>query len=70
MNAVVAVTVMHEGAGFGRGVVAVSACMSGTHGLCVFSSTADVLETSVVRDVGGVCGMCLAWACVGGEGVI
>ena len=50
-----------------------SACMSGTRGLCVLSSTADVLETSVVRGVGGVgvCDMCmcLAWGGVGGEGV-
>ena len=33
------------------GVVAVSACMSGTCGSCVLSSTGDVLEMSVVRGV-------------------
>ena len=50
------------------GVVAVSACMSGTR---VLSSTGDVLETSVMRGVGGVCVMCmcLAWGGEGGEGV-
>ena len=41
-----------------------SACMSGTRGLGVLSSTGDVL----VRGVGGVCGMCLARGCLGGEG--
>ena len=42
-----------------------SACMSGTHGSGVLSSTGDVL----VRGVGGVCDMCmcLAWGGVGGE---
>ena len=35
--------------GSGAGVIAVSACMSGTRGLCVLSSTCDVLEMSVVR---------------------
>ena len=35
-------------AGVGSGV-AVSECMSGTHGLGVLSSTGDVLEMSVVR---------------------
>ena len=51
-------------------MVAVSACMSGTRGLSVLSSTADVLEMSVVRGVGGVCDMCmcLARGGVGGEG--
>ena len=29
-------------------------------GSCVLSSAGDVLEMSVVRGVGGVCGMCLA----------
>ena len=43
-------------------VVAVSACMSGTHGLSVLSSTGDVLEMSVVRRVGGVCDMCMCLA--------
>ena len=43
-----------------------SACMSGTRGSGVLSSTGDVL----VRAVGGVCDMCmcLARGCVGGEG--
>ena len=52
-------------------MVAVSACMSGTHGSGVLSSTGDVLELSVVRGVGGVCDMCmcLARGGVGGEGV-
>ena len=45
-------------------MVAVSACMSGTRGSGVLSSTGDVL----VRGVGGVCGMCLARGGVGGEG--
>ena len=45
-------------------VVAVSACMSGTRGSGVLSSTGDVL----VRGVGGVCGMCLARGSVDGEG--
>ena len=39
-----------------------SACMSGTRGSGVLSSTGDVL----VRGVGGVCGMCLARGGVGG----
>ena len=48
-------------------MVAVSACMSGTRGSVVLSSTGDVL----VRGVGGVCDMCmcLARGGVGGEGV-
>ena len=43
-----------------------SACMSGTHGSGVLSSTRDVL----VRGVGGVCDMCmcLARGSVGEEG--
>ena len=41
-----------------------SACMSGTRGSGVLSSTVDVL----VRGVGGVCDMFLAWGGVGGEG--
>ena len=43
-----------------------SACMSGTRGSGVLSSTCDVH----VRGVGGVCDMCmcLAWGGVGGEG--
>ena len=52
--------------GSGLGVVAVSACMSGTRGSGVLSSTGDLL----VRGVGGVCDMCmcLARGGVGGEG--
>ena len=46
-----------------------SACMSGTCGSGVLSSTYDMLEMSVVRGVGGVCDMCLARGGVGGEGV-
>ena len=44
----------------------VSACMSGTRGSGVLSSTGDVL----VRGVGGLCDMCmcLARVGVGGEG--
>ena len=38
--------------------------MCGTRGLCVVFSADDVLEVSVVRGVGGVCGMCLARGCV------
>ena len=47
-------------------MVAVSACMSGTHASGVLSSTGDEL----VRGVAGVCDicMCLARGCVGGEG--
>ena len=61
----------NAGVGSGGGVVAVSACMSGTRGSGVLSSTGDVLEMSVVRGVGGVCDMCmcLARGGVGGEGV-
>ena len=44
-------------------VVVVSACMSGTHGSGVLSSTCDVL----VRGVGGVCDMCM---CVARCGVV
>ena len=43
--------------GSGEGVVAVSACMSGTRGSGVLSSTGDVLEMGVMRGVGGVCDM-------------
>ena len=39
--------------------------MGGTRGSGTVSSAADVLSMSVVRGVGGVCGMCLAWG--GGE---
>ena len=57
--------------GSGGGVVAVSACVSGTRGSCVLSITGDVLKMSVGRGVGGVCDMCmcLARGGVGGEGV-
>ena len=44
--------------GSGCGVVAVSTCMSGTHGSGVLSSTWDVL----VKSVGGVCDMCMCLA--------
>ena len=49
----------------------VSACMCGTRGSGVLSSTSDVLEMSVVKGGGGVCDMCmcLAWGRAGGEGV-
>ena len=50
-------------------MVAVSACMGGTRGSGVLSSTCDVLQISVVRGVGGVCDMCLPRGGVGGEGV-
>ena len=40
--------------GSGGGLVAVSACMSGTRGSGVLSSTGDMLEMSVVRGVGGL----------------
>ena len=52
-------------------MVAVRACMSGTRGSGVLSSTCDVLEMSVVIGVGGVCDMymCLARSGVVGEGV-
>ena len=56
----------NAGVGSGGGVVEVSACMSGTRGSCVLSSTGGVL----VRGVGGVrdmC-MCLVGGGVGGEG--
>ena len=49
-------------------MVAVSACMRGTRGSGVLSSTCDVLEMSVVRSVGGVCDMCMCLA-RGGVGV-
>ena len=45
------------------GVVAVSACMGGTHGSGVLSSACDMLG---MRDVGGVCDMCLAQGGVSG----
>ena len=36
--------------------------MGGTRGLGVLSSACDVLEMSVVRSVGGVCGRCMCVA--------
>ena len=42
-----------------------SACMSGTRGSGVLSSTGDVF----VRGVGGVCGMCMCLARGGVSGV-
>ena len=47
-------------------MVTVSACMGGTHGSGVLSSTDDVLEMSVVRGAGGVYDMCICLA-RGGE---
>ena len=47
-------------------MVAVSACMSGTRGSGVLSSTGDVL----VRGVGGVCDMCMCLARGGVGGVV
>ena len=51
-------------------MAAVSACMSGTLGSIVLSSTGDLFEMSVVRGVSGVCDMCmcLARGGVGREG--
>ena len=48
----------NAGVGPGGGVVAVSACMSGTRGSGALSSTGDLL----VRGVGGVCAMCMCLA--------
>ena len=52
-------------------MVAVSVYMGGTRGSCVLSSACDVLEMSVVRDVGGACDMCMCLARgeLGGVGV-
>ena len=58
----------NAGVGSGRGVVAVSAYMGGIRGSGVLSSAGDVLEMSVVRGVGRVCGMCLARGGVLGVG--
>ena len=52
----------NAGVGCGGSVVAVSACMSGTRGSCVLSSTCDMLEMSVVKGVGGACDMCMCLA--------
>ena len=51
-------------------MVSASACMSGTRGSGVLSSTSDVLERSVVRGVGvvGDMCMCLVRGGVGREG--
>ena len=46
----------NAGVGSGGGV---GACMCGTRGSGVLSSTGDVLEMSVVRGVGGLCDMCM-----------
>ena len=43
-------------------MVAVSACLSGTRGSGVLSSTVDVFEMSVVRGINGVCDMCMRLA--------
>ena len=51
----------NAGVGLG-GVVSVSAYMGGTRSSGVLSSAGDVLELSVVRGVGGVCGMCMCLA--------
>ena len=59
----------YAGVGSGGGVVAVSACMCGTRGSGVMSSTGDVLEISVMRGVDGVCGMCMCLARGGVGGV-
>ena len=60
----------NAGVGSGGCVVAVSACMGGTRGSGVLSSTGDVFEMSVLRGVGGVCDMCMCLARDGlsGEG--
>ena len=57
------------GAGFGVGVVAVSAYMGGTRGSCVLASACDMLEIGVVRSVGGVYDMCMCLARGGVGGV-
>ena len=46
-----------------------NACMSGTRGSGVLSSTGGVLEMSVARGVGGLCDMCMcfAWGGVHGD---
>ena len=48
-------------------MIAVSMYMRGARGSGVLSSACDVLETSVVRGVGGVCDicMCLVWEVLG-----
>ena len=48
--------------GSGDVLFAVGACMCGTRGSGVSSSTGDVLDMSVVRGVGGVCDMCMCLA--------
>ena len=49
-------------------MVVVSAYMGGTRGSGVLASAGDMLVMSVTRDVGGVCGMCLARCGMGGVG--
>ena len=46
-------------------MVAVSVYMGGTRGSGVLSSAGDMLEMSVPRGVGGVCGMCMCLARAG-----
>ena len=50
-------------------MVAVSPYMGGAHGSGVLYSACDVLEISVVRGVGGMCGMCMCLARGRMEGV-
>ena len=45
----------------------VSVYMGGTRGSGVLASACDVLEMSVVRDVGGMCDMCMGLARAGWE---
>ena len=60
----------NAGVGSGGGMVVVSAYMGGTRASGVLANAGDVLVMSVVRCVGGVCGMCmcLARGGVGGGG--
>ena len=60
---------IYAGVGSGGDDVAVSAYMRCTRGSGVLSSACEAQEMSVVRDVGGVCDMCLARGGVGGIGV-
>ena len=64
----------NAGVSFGRDLIVVSVCMGGTRGSSVSPSVGDMLETSVVRGVGGVCDTCMCLArggvgCIGGEWV-
>ena len=58
----------NDDVGSGGNMVAVSGYMGGTRGSGVLSSAYNVLEMSVVRGVGGVCGMYLDRGGVGGVG--